>query len=260
MLQVTAAAFDVGVSLDTAGAVYYLVTTPTTTATSIASAASSVQPGGSLLAQGTLLSPSDVPSSVAVITSSGSSSSSTSTTPATNVTIQGVADSVLVNNPSRRRQLRQQAGPWQETTRALSDWHADTLRDWGLPGKFSGGSKVVVQLSKLMTDLYFLQTHASRQAQGRGASPPVSSCHTTACLLSNWSKHSAVAAQQNDGQPALSACTSKQAGTWQEVFSVVCRGLSSDLVPEVVVCCAPHIVHSRAALQAWRKRTSDAVQ
>ena len=134
MLQVTAAAFDVGVSLDTAGAVYYFVTTPTTTATAIAAAASSVQSGGSVLAQGTLLSPSDVPSSVATITGSGSSS--TSTTPsATNVTIQGVADSLLVNNPSRRRQLRQQAGPWQETTRALSDWHADTLRDWGLPGK-----------------------------------------------------------------------------------------------------------------------------
>ena len=133
MLQVTAAAFDVGVSLDTAGAVYYFVTTPTTTATAIAAAASSVQPGGSLLAQGTLLSPSDVPSSVATITGSGSSS--TSIPAATNVTIQGVADSLLVNNPSRRRQLRQQAGSWQETTRALSHWHADTLRDWGLPGK-----------------------------------------------------------------------------------------------------------------------------
>ena len=139
MLQVTAAAFDVGVSLDTAGAVYYFVTTPTTTATAIAAAAFSVQSGGSVLAQGTLLSPSDVPSSVAVITGSGSSS--TSTTPATNVTIQGVADSVLVNNPSRRRQLRQQAGPWQETSRALSDWHADTLHDWGLPGKILEGAR-----------------------------------------------------------------------------------------------------------------------
>lgn len=141
MLQVTAAAFDVGVSLDTAGAVYYFVTTPTTTATTIAAAASSVQPGGSLLAQGTLLSPSDVPSSVAIITGSGSSSSSTPTPPATNVTIQGVADSILVNNPSRRRQLRQQAGTWQETTSALSDWHADALRDWGLPGELLEGAQ-----------------------------------------------------------------------------------------------------------------------
>lgn len=72
------------------------------------------------------------------------------------------------------------------------------------------------QLSKLVRDLHGLHTHASSQRQGQRPPPPFSDCHTTACLLSNREERSAAAAQQDDSRPALSACTHKQAGTWQE--------------------------------------------
>lgn len=112
------------------------------------------------------------------------------------------------------------------------------------------------QLSKLVRDLHGLHTHASRQTQGQRPPPPLSNCHTTACLLSTGK--SAVQQRHSKMTAALHyllAHTSRQAHG-RRVF----RGLSSALLPEITVWCAPHIVHGRAALHAWRNRASDTLQ